>query len=169
MNTPFLITFAGMVGTGKSTIAHYLSRNLLLPIFSTDMIRSEIAQDLGQFNQDEFLLRRNQYLTQLINTKSNFILDASVDREWQHYHQQLAQSGYRAFIISLDYSPEKIRQLYQAGHYTNGLDNFEKYQADHQRFLTTFSDAVSLSLTDVDFPKRLPITLKACQQWLISP
>jgi predicted kinase len=158
-----------MVGTGKSTIAHHLSWNLNLPIFATDSVRSEVAQDLGHFDPDEYIVRRDQSLTQIIKAQTNFILDASVDREWSHYHQQLAQSGYRVFIISLDYSPEKIRQLYQAGHYTNGLDNFDKYYQDHQQFLSTFSSAVTLSLTDADFLDRLPITLKACQQWLISP
>jgi predicted kinase len=168
MSSPFLITFAGMVGTGKSTLAHHLSWNLKLPIFSTDSVRSQVAQDLGRFDPNEYLLRRDQSLTQLIRAKTNFILDASVDREWQHYHQQLAQSGYRAFIISLDYNPKKIRELYQAGHYTNGLDNFDKYHTDHQQFLAAFSTVVNLSLTNADFPQRLPITLKACQQWLTS-
>lgn len=164
--SPFIITFSGMVGTSKSPIAHYLSCNLNLPIFSTDVIRTETVEDTGDLNQSEYESRRDQRLTQLIKNQQSFILDASVDRTWSKYSPQLDTYHYQVFLISLNWSTDKTVQLYKDKNYVDGITLFEKYHHDHQTFLDSFSSVINLHLTDADFPNRLTICLNACQHWL---
>lgn len=61
-NKKICITFAGAVGSSKTPISNYLSTKLNLPIFNNDAIRSEVIEDLGIFDSEEHLKRRNARL-----------------------------------------------------------------------------------------------------------
>ncbi len=43
MNKPILIIFAGLIGTGKSTLSKILSKKLDIPIISSDIVRKELS------------------------------------------------------------------------------------------------------------------------------
>lgn len=43
MNKPVLIIFAGLIGTGKSTLSEILSKKLDIPIISSDIVRKELS------------------------------------------------------------------------------------------------------------------------------
>lgn len=152
------ITFAGPVGTSKTPIAYYLSWNLGLPVLSNDIIRVEVEEDLGAFDQGEYERRRDERLKTLIASGKSFIYDASVDRQWPKLKDWLGD--YQAFIISLDLSQTKIEQLYKAKGYTETQLIPQLYQ-QHQDFLKEHDAEVSLSIKDDDFPQRLQISLQS--------
>ena len=43
MNKPILIIFAGLIGTGKSTLSEILSKKLDIPIISSDIVRKALS------------------------------------------------------------------------------------------------------------------------------
>ena len=43
MNKPILIIFAGLIGTGKSTLSKILSKKLDIPIISSDIVRKALS------------------------------------------------------------------------------------------------------------------------------
>lgn len=152
------ITFAGPVGTSKTPIAYYLSWNSGLPVLSNDIIRVEVEEDLGAFDQSEYERRRDERLKALIASGKSFIYDASVDRQWLKLKDWLGD--YQTFIISLDLSQAKIEQLYKAKGYTETQLIPQLYQ-QHQDFLKEHGQEVNLHITDESFADRLELSLKA--------
>ena len=43
MNKPIFIAFAGLIGTGKSTLSKILSKKLDIPTISSDIVRKELS------------------------------------------------------------------------------------------------------------------------------
>jgi adenylylsulfate kinase-like enzyme len=66
MKKKVCIIFAGAVGSSKTPISNYLSIKLNLPIFNNDAIRSEVIEDLGFFDSNEHIKRRNSRLEEII-------------------------------------------------------------------------------------------------------
>jgi len=83
-----------------------------LPIFNNDAIRSEVIEDLGVFDTEEHLKRRNLRLEEIISDGNSFICDVSIDREWKEFKEKLISSNYTFFIISLDLSKKLLIKLY---------------------------------------------------------
>lgn len=54
MKSPYCITFAGPVGSGKTPIAYYLSWNLALPILNNDSMRTETQEDRGELDMQTY-------------------------------------------------------------------------------------------------------------------
>ena len=160
-NKKLCITFAGAVGSSKTPIANYLSPKLNLPIFNNDAIRSEIVEDLGNMDAEEYIQRRNERLKEIVTGGMSFIYDASADREWKNNKQVLLDAGYEVFIISLDLSKELLTRLYKAKGYFETLERIDKLFNDHQVFLNEFSEDVGVNITDTEFKDRLEISLKA--------
>jgi predicted kinase len=92
---PILIIFAGLIGTGKSTLASLLSKKLNIPIISSDIIRKELSNipsterryeefEKGIYSR-EFtertyaeMLKRGR---EILKNGSSVILDASFQRK----------------------------------------------------------------------------------------
>lgn len=166
MSKKYCITFAGVPGSSKSTIASYLSIKLGLPVFTNDMIRAEVHADLLEFDQDEYLKRRDERLKELIDGGNSFIFDASVDRSWDTIARQwLADASYEIYIISMDLSRELIAALYKVKNYTNNLD---LVMAQHKTFLENHGDQVNLAIADKDFSNRLNLAFEAASAWIRS-
>src|SRR4051812_4770787 len=100
----FCVSFSGPRGSSKSPIAHYLSQKCNLIIFNNDTFRTEVIEDMGYLDQNEYTKRRNGRTEQFLKTGQSFICDASVDRTWNEFSQILTDYGYQWFIISLDLS-----------------------------------------------------------------
>ncbi len=164
----FCITFAGAVGSSKSPISNYLSYNLNLPVFSNDSIRSEVSEDLKEFNQDEFKNRKNARLNAIFQSGISFILDASIDRQWGESLSKISESGYKFFVISIDISKELLTNLYKSKGYLESLKRLDQLWEDHQNFIKEYKDVVNLSITDETFPSRLELSLNAAKKWMSS-
>src|SRR3990170_7125982 len=104
MKNKYIVLFAAPVGTSKTPIAHFLSSKLSLPIHSNDAIRSEVAEDLLFFDQKEYEKLRDKRLEEIFKKGNSFIVDASIDREWDNYKNLINESNYKVFIISIDLS-----------------------------------------------------------------
>lgn len=161
------ILFAGAVGSSKTPIAMYLSGMLDLSIFNNDAIRTEVIEDLGRFDSEEHLKRRNERLQGVLGRGFSFIVDASIDREWGTLQEWLPKYGYSFFIISLDLSKEKLIQLYEAKGYTESLQTIDRFIADHEAFLKQYGNVVGLRITDENFSRRLELSYQAvCGKFL---
>jgi len=162
----FIVTFAGPIGSSKTPIAHYLSCNFNLPIYNNDVVRIEVTEDLLSFNKEEHKKRRNIRIKEILNNGDSFILDASVDREWKNYIDDINKSGYKVFIISLDLSKELLLKLYKAKQYNEVVGKVDKSIEDHNNFLEKFGGFVNLRITDQNFSKRLELSSKKLKEWL---
>ena len=112
-NQPFCILFSGVIGVSKTPIAYYLSYKLNLPVFNNDAIRTEVIEDLTYFSQEAYEKRQNARLFDLIESKRNFIYDASIDRSWNSLLDRFKKSSYQTYVISLDLSKRFIERLYK--------------------------------------------------------
>lgn len=158
MNQPFCITFAGAVGSSKTPISHMVSIEFGLPIFNNDAIRSEVKEDLLEFDSEEYLKRRNQRLQKLILSQKSFILDASIDRTWSELKPILDANKFKTIVISLDLSKELLKKLYKAKDYQDSLKRLDQLHQDHEDFLKQHSQDVFLNINDQEFSNRLNIT-----------
>src|SRR3972149_2694511 len=96
----FLITFAGAVGSSKTPIAYYLSWKLGIPIINNDAIRTEVMEDVGFFDEEEYKKRRDSRIQELLKKSTSLIFDSSIDREWVNYEQAINAAKYKTFIIN---------------------------------------------------------------------
>ncbi|HRY60371.1 MAG TPA: hypothetical protein P5096_03250 [Patescibacteria group bacterium] len=162
----FVILFAGAVGSSKSPIATYLSFKLDLPIFIHDVIRTEVKEDLGKMDVNEYAKRRDERLREIIAKGDSFIYDASVDRSWEMRKAQLLAAGYKYCIVSLDLSISFLEQLCKIKNYTETLTVIDNFVLEHNTFLNRFKDDVIVHITDETFPSRLNIAYNAVKKWI---
>lgn len=160
------ITFAGVVGSSKTPIAVYLSGMLDLAVHNNDAIRTEVVEDLGSFNEDKYLTRRDARVDAILEKGIPFILDASVDRQWLQLKERLVKHDYRWFIISLDLSKDLLTRLHQAKGYTESLSRLDQLMEDHARFLETYSADIGLHISDGDFAERLQVSYDKTGGWI---
>lgn len=166
MKKKVCIIFAGAVGSSKTPISNYLSIKLNLPIFNNDAIRSEVIEDLGFFDSNEHIKRRNSRLEEIIKVWNTFICDVSVDREWLGLKEKLVSYDYDFFIISLNLSKDLLSKLYKAKEYFNSLSRIDEIIEDHNNFLAKYSDDIKLNITDNDFINRIQISYQEVGKYL---
>ena len=162
----FCITFAGVPGSSKTPIASYLSYELGLPAFNNDVLRTEVLEDLKEFNQNEYEKRRDERLKDLLGRGVCFIYDASVDREWDKLKSWLEEAGYEWFVISLDFSYEFMQRLQETKGYTESIQSLDESVKQHRKFVMDYSSDIGFHLTDDQFPNRLAVCLDAAKRWL---
>lgn len=164
----YIITFAGPVGSSKTPIANYISTNLNLPMYNNDAVRSEVIEDLLHFNEGEFRKRAKERINAIFAKGNSFIFDASIDRRWEYVSSLIKHYNYTYFIISMDFSQELLRKIYEAKGYHESFKTIERLLNEHQQFTERFGQEVGLSLKDKDFPNRLEISLSSVKQWIDS-
>jgi hypothetical protein len=162
----FFITFAGVIGSSKTPIAHYLSIKLNLPIFNNDAIRSEVKGDIGFLDEEEYLRRRDIRLKEIFHNGIPFIYDASMDRSWKGKKEVIIQTQYEPYIISLDFSKELLLQLYQQTKYYEAMPLLDTFMKDHNNFLDQYANDINLHITDKDFKDRLNIAYSNVKKYL---
>ena len=160
----FCIIFAGAIGSSKTPIANYLSGKLNLPCLSNDNIRIEITEDLGKFNQEEYIKRRDERLQDILKRNISFIFDASIDRSWRTLKKELNKFDYKWFIISLDLSKELLKEIYKNKSYTN-LIAMDRTIKEHEIFLKRYQDEIGLHISDKEFNHRMQLSFKAIINW----
>jgi predicted kinase len=161
----FVIMFSGVPGTSKSQIAHHLSWNLGLPIFSNDILRTEIYAEMGHFDNDAYIKLRDIRLDQLMASGKSFIYDASVDRQWPQAKKWIYDNGYECFVISLNFSKNFIEGLYKAKEDTH-VEMVDQWFQEHTTFLKEYPKATSISIGNDDFAQRLDISLRKVSAWI---
>jgi hypothetical protein len=162
----FFITFAGVIGSSKTPIAHYLSIKLNLPIFNNDAIRSEVKGDIGFLDEEEYIRRRDIRLKEIFHSGIPFIYDASMDRAWKGKKEVIIQTQYEPYIISLDFSKELLLQLYQQTKYYEAIPLLDTFIKDHNDFLEQYANDINLHITDKDFKDRLNIVYSNVKKYL---
>ncbi len=168
MKVKYCIVFSGAIGSSKSPIAHHVGWNLGLPVFNNDTLRTEVKEDLLDFDSEEYEKRRDDRLFSLLDSGKSFIYDASIDRNWQSLKEKLEENDYEYFIINLDLSETLLRKLYEAKGYVDSEKNLDSNQADHQAFVEKHKHLVNLRIDDEMFSQRLELSLKAVSSWVES-
>lgn len=134
-------------------------------MFSNDIVRLELMAEKGELDKQRYTHIKETRVEKLIASHKSFIYDASVDRHWGGDISLYEKAGYEHFLISIDYSLEKLKQIYtNKGQYD--FKHLEITYQDHQDFLVKYSDAVNLSLTVADFDNRLDKCLVEIKEWL---
>jgi hypothetical protein len=161
----FVIMFSGVPGTSKSQIAHHLSWNLGLPIFSNDILRTEIYADMGHFDNDAYIKLRDNRLDQLIVSGKSFIYDASVDRQWPQAKKWLDDNVYEHFVISLNLDRVFIESLYKAKDNIQ-VEMLDQWFQEHDIFLKQYPDVTNVSIDTDSFSQRLVTSLREVSDWI---
>jgi hypothetical protein len=165
MLKPKAILFACPMWSSKYAIAHHLSWNLGYPIFSRDAIRNEVKEDLGHWDATEFEKRAKPRFQKLLDSKKDFILDASIDRKWDEYMDTF--KDFDTFIISIDISLDRLEKMVEAKEYVQGVgDRLGRNYQDHVDFLKEHSDDVDVHITEENFDNRLDVVLDKVKVWL---
>lgn len=162
----FCIAFAGSVGSSKTPIAQYLSYTFNLPIFSNDTIRTEVIEDLGEVDKEEYEKRKNERGGELLKSGHSFIYDASIDREWVKLNERLIKYNYSCFIVSLNLSKDFLVTLYNTKGYVESLERIDSLISDHHDFIVKHGDVVDVSIDDQSFPDRLKLVANSLSMWL---
>jgi hypothetical protein len=165
---PLCICFAAAPGSGISSISYRLSWELDLPIFSNNSIRNEIRsqQEIPGLDVEAYNTRREQYLEKLFGYNRSFIYDASVDRKWGEFKQDLEQRGYRWLLISLDFSLEFVRTLNTHNPGRIADEHMANYAKHHEDFLAQHREDINLHITEDTFPQRFELSLATAKEAL---
>lgn len=166
MKQPFVILFAGPVGSSKTPLAHMLSTACRLPIFNNDAVRVQTSTE-HQSTIDvtsEYIDTRNAQLKDLLTDQISFIYDASIDRHWNTLSSWLDEYHYTYFIISIDISATLITEHKQ----TEQSELVAQTLADHASFLRAHAEKVNLHITDHTFQDRFTLIRNAVSDWISS-
>jgi len=186
MSKPYAIVFAGVPGSSKTIVAHYLSAKFNLPIFSSDVLRYEIKEDLyleslsikedlmfDNINNipgaiDEFEKRMTARRLELLAAGQPVIFDGSVDRRWAETKKQLQDNDYTWFMIDKELSRPFLEELFAKTGRANFLPQLDNYYRHHQDFLDKYSLDISLKITDDLFKNRNQVAAQALEKYLDS-
>jgi hypothetical protein len=172
MSKKFVICFAGVPGSSKSTIINHLSTQFNLPVFSNDQLRYEVMADLGvddiniPLALETYNRRVKELRNEILALGNSFIFDCSVDRRWPVIKEELIQSGYSWFVISHDFTVSFVNKLQDATGRHWSVEDLNVYDKQHQEFLANYTKDVSLHLHDSDFSDRVGICLEAVKTYL---
>ena len=163
---PACIALAGPIGSSKTPIATYLGYKLQIPVFSNDVIRKEVIEDLGVLDNEAYKKRRDERLSWLIKNHLTFIYSSSIDRSWNELCKELGDEGYRWFVISLDLSEGFVTKLCQTKRYHDSLKYIDQNIKEHEKFVSQYEKDINLHITDKDFSERITLSYNAVRKWL---
>jgi hypothetical protein len=177
MGKPFIITFAGVPGSGKTPMAFHISYTFRLPIIQMDAIRLEVREDLliadntDPHARKEFLRRASTRYQKLLREDACFIDDSSVDRSWKQAEDdqyfKLYDHDYDYLIISMDLSRAFMQKLHAANQ-SLSHDRLDEYYQEHQTFLEQYSDDIGLHIIDDTFADRMTLCETAVSQFIYA-
>jgi|GEM_PF-369619 len=185
MTKPYAVVFAGIPGSSKTIIAHYLSTKFSLPIFSNDVLRYEVKEDMlaselvlpedlikKGINVPEVLAEFEKRLTarmnEILSTRKPLIIDGSVDRRWPARKEQLLKNGYDWFLISLELSKPFLENLFKSTGREFFIPQLDGYLSQHESFINKYGDEVNLFIRDQDFSNRLKLAASGLQNYVAA-
>ena len=126
MNKPTLIIFAGLIGTGKSTLSKILSKKLDIPIISSDIVRkalsgiSPIEHRYEEFEKGIYSKERtDKTYKEIFKKAEEFLMKGSsviIDGSFKKKNQRklildlAVEMGIRFFIIETICKDEEIKK-----------------------------------------------------------
>jgi len=186
MTKPYAIVFAGVPGSSKTIVAHYLSAKFHLPIFSSDVLRYEVKEDMYLENLsikddlmfdninnipgaiDEFEKRMTKRRLELLATGQPVIFDGSVDRRWAETKKQLQDNDYTWFMIDMELSRSFLEELFAKTGRQHFLPQLDSYFRHHREFLDKYAHDISLKITDQIFKDRNQVAAEALEKYIDS-
>lgn len=162
----YCVLFAGPVGSSKTPTAYHLSYTFNIPIFSHDAIRTEVAEDLLNYDQQEYQNRKNERLKKILENGCSFVYDSSIDRSWKELKEILLKYGYEWFIASFDLSREFLSTLCKIKGYNETLGRIDSLLKDHQNFILRYNQEVDISINDQNFSGRLELVVNKLLYWI---
>lgn len=136
---PFVITFSGTPGMGKSFIAKLIEERCCAVRVSTDEIRSLLASlDIKPADYDQALFSYFTYFMQHYTLPNKrIIVDASIDRKYKQVFAYLKKNKVNYLVVRLEVPRELIierikqREGIKAEFYYKNLDGWLK---DYEEF-----------------------------------
>ena len=174
MARPYAIVFAGVPGSSKSIVAHELSCQFGLPIFSTDNLRFEVQEDLRSptINRPdalaEFHRRYADRWKGCLALKQPIIRDGSVDRTWPEVKADLKEAGYDWFMVDMELSEGFVETLYLETGRPISATQLPMYQRQHEAFMHEHAGDVDVRITDETFQDRRAVAVAGLQRYLDS-
>jgi predicted kinase len=155
----FVIGFAAVPGSGKTTLAMKLAQDLDAIRVNKDSL-NELWEQIDPEHPEDPQNPLVQTVYQIVNTlltkypNKLVVLDSSLDRKYAETKQILDQRQVKLFVISLDIPREVLVERIKR---RNGdaaqpyLDKLDGWITDHQTFLQTYQPDFSFS-GDEDYP-----------------
>lgn len=146
------ILFSGGPGSGKTTIAKVLERELAGVYINSDDILRKVKLELTEqtkLSNQQLLIRFGELLMDYLERKPNklIILDAPIDRTYQLVSPALKKYGYNAFVIRLEYPKEVLREriIKRGGDINFALGYLDKMYDDFLTSLPQFESVYTIS------------------------
>jgi len=164
-NKKFLIVFAEVPGSGKTTIAMELEKILGgIRINSIDV--EKIYQELGNVRNIE---KKREYILWLMGKISKdfknklIILDKGIDRTYKEIAEWVQENEYKLFIIDLDCSRKELEKRLmkrEGGNAQNYLAEMDRWFREHEEFQKLGLADVKINTEDGDLSVWREIILK---------
>lgn len=103
-NKKIIITIAGPIGSGKSTISKRLAKDLNLCVADNDEIRRLIKEKEIELPSDSNIIYELAYerIKYLLDNNISFILDCDITRMWDKYKDLCNKYNYDIFLIYIE-------------------------------------------------------------------
>lgn len=132
-----MLTFSGVPGSGKTTLARRLAVDLRAQYVQHDQIRQMITAE--GYEPRNFSIQTISHLVIdeiMKNDRNKFvILDASIDRAWPVFFSHVAEWGISPIVIRLNVPRAILKQRLQE---RDGIDNIHLERFD--KFMTQFEN-----------------------------
>ncbi len=144
-NPKLLVCFAGVPGSGKTTLAKKLQSHFQGLRINSDEIRDILHAEESETGITEVNPYVQPVIAELFKhfpTSANgiVILDASVDRTYETYKGRAEAENYALFLINLELDENAIEQRIRARNGDGAEDYLRRmqgWQADHQKLLNS--------------------------------
>jgi broad-specificity NMP kinase len=115
-HSPAIITFCGIPGSGKTTLATRLARDLGAQYVQNDALReSALRRGFDKYDTHKV----SQAITRTITTEHAnklIVLDASIDRTWRYLQDHCREIGSTPIIVRITIDPaEAIARMQKRG------------------------------------------------------
>lgn len=130
-----VVLFAGIPGSGKSTMSKLLQDRIPSIRVENDKIRAYVIEQCGVWPTSMQLMEGT--LKWLANQRHGLvILDSSIDRKYQTMLIETKKETCQIFVVSIESTPERaLENIRERNQELPKLTNIDSYVEDHKYFL----------------------------------